>query len=247
MKNCDKNVCVMDTEDIRDFLTQYREEHQICKTTADNIRRVLSSFFKWLEDENYIFKSPMRRIHKIKTTLSVKETYADEELERLRDDCKELRNIAIIDVLNSTGMRVGELEKLDIDDVDFEERECIVLGKGDKERVVYFDARTKLHLKKYLSTRKDSNPALFVSIRRPYKRLQTSGVESMLKKAGITSNVGHVHPHKFRRTMATTAIDRGMPIEQVQKLLGHEKIDTTLQYAMVKQSNVKLAHKKFMS
>ena len=189
----------------------------------------------------------MRRIHKIKTTLSVKETYADEELERLRDDCKELRNLAIIDVLNSTGMRVGELERLDIDDVDFEERECIVLGKGDKERVVYFDARTKLHLRKYLASRTDSNPALFVSIRRPYNRLHASGVETMLKKAGVISNVGHVHPHKFRRTMATTAIDRGMPIEQVQKLLGHEKIDTTLQYAMVKQSNVKLAHKKFMS
>ena len=247
MENCGKNVCVMDTEDIRVFLMQYREEHEICKTTVDNIRRTLSSFFKWLEDENYIFKSPMRRIHKIKTTLSVKETYADEELERLRDDCKELRNLAIIDVLNSTGMRVGELERLDIDDVDFEERECIVLGKGDKERVVYFDARTKLHLKKYLASRKDSNPALFVSIRRPYNRLHASGVETMLKKAGVISNVGHVHPHKFRRTMATTAIDRGMPIEQVQKLLGHEKIDTTLQYAMVKQSNVKLAHKKFMS
>jgi site-specific recombinase XerD len=201
---------------------------------------------KWLGDENYIFKSPLRRIHKIKTTITVRETYADEELEKLRDDCRELRNLAIIDVLNSTGIRVGELVNLDIDDINFEERECVVLGKGDKERIVYFDARTKLHLKKYLKTRNDSNPALFVTIRKPHHRLKAGGVEIMLKKMGEDCNVNHVHPHKFRRTMATTAIDKGMPIEQVQHLLGHEKIDTTLHYAMVKQSNVKMAHKKYI-
>ena len=203
-------------------------------------------FFKWLEDENYIFKSPLRRIHKIKMTHSVKDTYADEELEKLRDDCSELRNLAIIDILNSTGMRVGELVNLDRDDVNFNERECLVLGKGDKERVVYFDARSKLHLKKYLKSRTDNNPALFVSPRRPYNRLQTSGVEIMLKKMGKKCNIAHVHPHKFRRTMATTAIDKGMPIEQVQRLLGHEKIDTTLRYAMVKQNKVKISHKKYI-
>lgn len=179
-------------------------------------------------------------------THSVKDTYADEELEKLRDDCSELRNLAIIDILNSTGMRVGELVNLDRDDVNFNERECLVLGKGDKERVVYFDARSKLHLKKYLKSRTDNNPALFVSLRRPYNRLQTSGVEIMLKKMGKKCNIAHVHPHKFRRTMATTAIDKGMPIEQVQRLLGHEKIDTTLRYAMVKQNNVKISHKKYV-
>ena len=201
---------------------------------------------KRLEDENYIFKSPLRRIHKIKTSIPVRETYADEELEKLRDDCKELRNLAIIDVLNSTGIRVGELVNLDIDDINFEERECVVIGKGDKERIVYFDARTKLHLKKYLRSRNDSNPALFVTIRNPHHRLKAGGVEIMLKKMGEDCKVNHVHPHKFRRTMATTAIDKGMPIEQVQHLLGHEKIDTTLHYAMVKQSNVKMAHKKYI-
>ena len=185
-------------------------------------------------------------LHKIKTTVSVRDTYADEDLEKLRDDCKELRNLAIIDMLNSTGMRVGELVNLDIADIDFEERECVVLGKGDKERIVYFDARTKLHLKKYLNTRTDKNPALFVSIRNPHKRLLAGGVEIMLKKMGEQCDVHHVHPHKFRRTMATTAIDKGMPIEQVQRLLGHEKIDTTLHYAMVKQSNVKSAHRKYI-
>ena len=242
----EKNDCVMTTDDIRKCLAQYQEEHGVNKATLDNVRRNLSSFFRWLEDENYIFKSPLRRIHKIKTTVSVRDTYADEDLEKLRDDCKELRNLAILDMLNSTWMRVGELVNLDIADIDFEERECVVLGKGDKERIVYFDARTKLHLKKYLSTRTDKNPALFVSIRNPHKRLLAGGVEIMLKKMGEQCDVHHVHPHKFRRTMATTAIDKGMPIEQVQRLLGHEKIDTTLHYAMVKQSNVKSAHRKYI-
>ena len=242
----EKNACVMTTDDIRQCLVRYQEEHKIGKVTLDNARRNLSSFFRWLEDENYIFKSPLRRIRKIKTTTTVLETYADEDLEKLRDDCKEMRNLAIIDMLNSTGMRVGELVKLDRADVDFEERECIVLGKGDKERLVYFDAKTKLHLKKYLNARTDENPALFVSIRHPHNRLLSSGVELMLRKMGEQSCVNHVHPHKFRRTMATAAIDKGMPIEQVQRLLGHEKIDTTLHYAMVKQNNVKLSHKKYI-
>ena len=246
LEKSDKNVCVMNTDDIRGYLSSYQEQNGVSKATVDNVRRNLSSFFKWLEDENYIFKSPLRRIHKIKTTIPIRETYADEKLEKLRDDCKELRNLAIIDVLNSTGIRVGELVNLDIGDINFEERECVVLGKGDKERIVYFDARAKLHLKKYLKTRNDSNPALFVTIRNPHHRLKAGGVEIMLKKMGEDCNVNHVHPHKFRRTMATTAIDKGMPIEQVQHLLGHEKIDTTLHYAMVKQSNVKMAHKKYI-
>ena len=246
LTSVNKNVCSITTEDIRKYLSDYQSERGVSKVTLDNIRRELSSFFKWLEDENYIFKSPLRRIHKIKTTLSIKETYADEDLERLRDECNEIRNLAIIDILNSTGVRVAELVNMDKDDINLHERECIVLGKGDKERIVYFDARTKLHLKKYLQTRTDSNPALFVTLKKPHKRLNASGVEAMLKKVGARSEVSHVHPHKFRRTMATTAIDKGMPIEQVQKLLGHEKIDTTLHYAMVKQNNVKISHKKFI-
>ncbi len=242
----EKNVCVMNADDVRDYLSKYREGNGVSKTTVDNVRRNLSSFFKWLEDENYIFKSPLRRIHKIKTTVTVRETYADEELEKLRDDCRVLRNLAIIDMLNSTGMRIGELINLDITDVNFEERECVVLGKGDKERIVYFDARTKLHLMKYLESRNDENPALFVSVNRPYHRMHAGGIEIMLRKMGEQCDIKHVHPHKFRRTMATTAIDRGMPIEQVQRLRGHDKIDTTLHYAMVKQSNVKMAHKKLL-
>ncbi|MBP5446830.1 MAG: tyrosine-type recombinase/integrase, partial [Treponema sp.] len=200
-----------------------------------------------LEDEDYILKSPVRRIHKIKTMKQVKETYSDEALERLRDNCKTIRDLALIDMLSSTGMRVGELVKLNRVDVDFVNRECVVLGKGSKERVVYFDARTKLHLQNYLNSRTDDNEALFVSLLEPHNRLEIAGVEIMLRKLGRSLEINKVHPHKFRRTLATRAIDKGMPIEQVQKLLGHQKIDTTMEYAIVDQQNVKNSHKKYLS
>lgn len=241
-----KGIKAITTEDLRAYLSQYQTESNVSKVTIDNIRRNLSSFFSWLEDENYILKSPVRRIHRVKVSTSVKETYTDEELEMLRDNCTEVRDLAMIDLLASTGMRVGELVRLNRDDIDFTERECVVFGKGDKERVVYFDARTKIHLQSYLNERVDSNPALFVGLRFPYARLQIGGVENRLKQMGEELDIHKVHPHKFRRTMATVAIDKGMPIEQVQKLLGHEKIDTTLHYAMVKQSNVKNAHRKYI-
>ena len=216
------------------------------KVTIDNIRRILSSFFAWLEDEDYIIKSPVRRIHKVKTVSNIKETYTDEELELMRDNCEELRDLAIVDMLASTGMRVGEMVLLNRGDLNFNERECIVLGKGSKERIVYFDARAKLHLQEYLSSREDDNPALFVTLKAPHKRIQIGGIESRLRELGKSLKISRVHPHKFRRTLATMAIDKGMPIEQLQRLLGHQRIDTTLQYAMVKQSNVKIAHKKYI-
>ena len=215
--------------------------------TIDNIRRNLSSFFSWLEEEDYILKSPMRRIHKIKTGTIVKEIISDESMEKLRDHCKEARDLAMIDLLFSTGIRVGELVNLDISDINFEARECVVYGKGDKERKVYFDARTKVHLQSYLKQRTDQNAALFVTLSKPYKRLKISGVEIRLRKMGRILNIERIHPHKFRRTVATRAIDRGMPIEQVQKLLGHSQIDTTMQYAMVNQDNVKNSHKKYIA
>ncbi|RGS35338.1 integrase [Coprococcus eutactus] len=241
-----KNIKAITTDDLRGYLSEYQNSNMVSKVTIDNIRRNLSSFFSWLEDENYILKSPVRRIHRVKATTSVKETYTDEDLERLRDSCTELRDLALIDILASTGMRVGELVRLNRVDINFNERECVVFGKGDKERIVYFDARTKIHLQNYLDDRTDNNPALFVGLKQPYNRLKIGGVESRLKRMGNAIQVEKVHPHKFRRTMATTAIDKGMPIEQVQKLLGHEKIDTTLHYAMVKQSNVKNAHRKYI-
>lgn len=242
-----KNVRHIETDDIRLYLTEYQEKKKSSKVTIDNIRRILSSFFTWLEDEDYILKSPVRRIHKVKTISIVKETYTDEQLEMMRDNCVELRDLAIIDLLASTGMRIGELVKLNKTDIKFNERECIVFGKGDKERIVYFDARTKLHLYNYIQNRTDSNPALFVSINRPNNRMTIGGIESRLKHLGEQLGIKKVHPHKFRRTLATIAIDKGMPIEQLQQLLGHKRIDTTLQYAMVKQSNVKNAHRRFIS
>ena len=241
-----KNAKHITTDDLRGYLSDYQSKNNSSKVTIDNIRRILSSFFAWLEDEDYIIKSPVRRIHKVKTAKTVKETYTDEDLERMRDGCEELRDLAMIDMLASTGMRVGEMVTLNRDDVDFNERECVVVGKGDKERVVYFDARTKMHLQNYLDSRTDNNAALFVTLKAPHDRMKIGGIEVRLRELGKRLGVDKVHPHKFRRTLATMAIDKGMPIEQLQKLLGHQRIDTTLQYAMVKQSNVKIAHKKYI-
>ena len=227
-------------------MADYQAEKESSKVTIDNIRRIFSSFFSWLEDEDYIIKSPVRRIHRIKSASTIKETYTDEQLEAMRDNCENPRDLALVDILASTGMRVGELVRLNRDDIAFDERECVVFGKGDKERMVYFDARTKIHLKNYLDARTDDNKALFVSLKAPYNRMKIGGIELRLRELGKRLNIDKVHPHKFRRTLATVAIDKGMPIEQLQKLLGHQRIDTTLQYAMVKQSNVKIAHRKYI-
>lgn len=237
----------MNTDLLRQYLTDYQKINNCGKSTVDNIRRNLSSFFSWLEEEDHILKSPMRRIHKIKTKTVVKETITDEDIERLRDNCEVARDVAIIDLLYSTGMRVGELVNLDISDINFDERECIVYGKGEKERRVYFDAKAKLHLQNYISSRNDTNPALFVTLDAPYDRLKISGVEIRLRKLGRKLNLNRIHPHKFRRTMATRAIDKGMPIEQVQRILGHSQIDTTMHYAIVNQNNVKASHRKYIA
>ena len=241
-----KHVKHVTTDDLRKYLTDYQNDHKSSRVTIDNIRRILSSFFSWLEDEDYIVKSPVRRIHKVKSATTIKETYSDESLELMRDNCNSLRDLALIDILASTGMRVGELVLLNVDDINFNERECVVFGKGDKERIVYFDARTKIHLQNYINSRNDENKALFVSIKKPYNRLSIGAIETIIRNLGKQLDIPKAHPHKFRRTLATKAIDKGMPIEQLQKLLGHQKIDTTLQYAMVKQSNVKIAHKRYI-
>ena len=219
-----KDVRDITTDDLRVYLDRYQSANGVSKVTIDNIRR----------------------IHKVKTCKTVKETYSDEALELMRDHSECVRDLAIIDILASTGIRVGELVKLDRSDMDFVNRECIVLGKGNKQRKVYFDARTKIHLQRYLDSRNDDNPALFVTLQRPHNRLQISGVEIRLRRLGEKLNLNKVHPHKFRRTLATMAIDKGMPIEQVQQLLGHQSVDTTLQYAMVNQSNVKQSHRRYI-
>lgn len=247
LKCIDTPIRKITTDEIRSYLAKYQEKSGCSKTTVDNIRRNISSFFSWLEEEDYILKSPMKRIHKIKTVQPVKETISDELIERLRDACLCKRDLAMVDLLYSTGIRVGELVRLNVDDISFEERECVVFGKGDKERKVYFDAKAKLHLQDYLKERNDDNPALFVTLDAPHQRLKISGVEIRIRRLGRSVNAEKIHPHKFRRTMATRAIDKGMPIEQVQKILGHSQIGTTMQYAMVNQSNVKSAHRKYIA
>lgn len=234
------------SDDLRAYLAGYETKRQAGKVTIDNIRRIMSSFFSWLEDEDYVVKSPVRRIHRVKCAQVTKEVITDEQMVTLRDSCTNVRDLAIVDLLMSTGMRVGELVALDIADVDLQERECIVTGKGNKQRPVYFDARAKLHLSEYLESRMDDNPALFVSLDSRTARMSVGNVEARLRELGKASGVGRIHPHKFRRTLATHAIDKGMPIEQVQKLLGHAKIDTTMHYAMVDQSNVKASHRKYL-
>lgn len=246
LSSINKNIKHIVTDDLRIYLTEYQKKNEISKVTLDNIRRILSSFFSWLEDEDYILKSPARRIHKVKATLCIKNTYSDEEIELMRGVCQNERDLAIIDMLASTGMRVGEMVNLKRSDIDFQERECVVLGKGDKQRTVYFDARTKIHLQKYLDTRNDDNDVLFVSLRDKSKTLGIGGIENLIRNLGKDAGINKAHPHKFRRTLATGAIDKGMPIEQVQQLLGHKRIDTTLMYAMVKQSNVKASHRKYI-
>lgn len=241
-----KSIDLISTDDIRQYLYKYKEDTHCSSVTIDNIRRVFSSFFSWLEDEDYILKSPVRRIHRVKSPTTIKETFTDENLEKMRDECSNIRNLAIIEMLSSTGVRVGEIVNLNIEDINFEERSCIVLGKGNKQREVYFDARTKIHLLQYLKNRKDKNEALFVSMKKPYQRLSISGIELIVRKLGVETAINKVHPHKFRRTLATVAIDKGMPIEQVQKLLGHVKIETTMHYAMVNQNNVKISHRKYI-
>ena len=244
--NINKPIDEITTEILRNYLSQYKEKSSVSTVSIDNVRRVMSSFFTWLENEDYITKSPVRRIHKVKIAKKVKETFTDENLENLRNNCKNIRDLAILEVLISTGMRVGELVRLNRSDINFNERSCIVLGKGNAEREVYFNAKSKIYIEKYLESRNDDNEALFVSLIKPYNRLGISGIEIIIKQIGKNANINKVHPHKFRRTMATMAIDKGMPIEQVQKLLGHIKIDTTMHYAMVNQNNVKISHRKYI-
>lgn len=247
LSKMNKQIVEISTNDLRFYLSEYQERNNSSQVTIDNIRRIFSSFFSWLEDEDYILKSPVRRINRIRTAKTVKEILTDEDIEVLRDNCKQVRDLSLVELLYSTGMRVGELVRIDREHINFHERSCIVTGKGNKEREVYFDARTKLHLLEYLKTRKDGDSALFVSLHQPNQRLSIAGVENIVRKLGKKCNIKKVHPHKFRRTLATVAIDKGMPIEQVQKLLGHVKIDTTLNYAQVQQTNVKISHRKYIS
>ena len=248
--NC--NIKNVDTNKIREYLINYQKLNNCSNVTLDTVRRILSSFYKWLEEEDFILKSPMKRIHRIKTPIVLKPAFSDEQIEVIRKTAAQNnRDIAIIDILLSSGIRVSELVRLNRSSINLNSRTCVVFGKGSKQRETYFDVRTKIELENYLKTRKDKNRALFVSSHKKskhgtYSRLTINSVEKMIRKIGIRTDIDDVHPHRFRRTMATKAIDKGMPIEQVQVLLGHTKIDTTLRYANVQQDNVRHAHQKYI-
>lgn len=242
----DKTLFDVKTADIRAYLMHYQDEHKCSSLTIDNMRRCFSSFYNWLEDEDYAIKNPVKKIKKIKSDKVIKKPFSHEELEMIKDACRNYRELALIEFLYSTGIRVSELCGLDISDLDFNQREGIVFGKGSKERVIYFDVRSKVHLLRYLNTRVDNNPALFVTKKYPFNRLEKSGVESIIREIGKRAGVEKCHPHRFRRTFATNLLDRGVPIEQVQILLGHNKIDTTLLYATVNTQSVKLNHDRFV-
>ena len=243
-----KSVLNLTTNDIRGFLAIYKERRKVSNVTLNNMRHSMSSFFKYLHESGYIKENPMRQISSIKTKQIIKKPFSDEELEKLRICCaSNERNLAIIEFLYSTGVRVSEMCALNRDQIDFNQKECIVFGKGAKERIVYINSRAYIHLQKYLHMRTDSNPALFVGLRKPYGRISKEGVETMLRTVGRKAGVQNTHPHRFRRTMATNALNRGMPLQEVQKILGHAKTDTTMSYCTVSQENVKLSHKKYIA
>ena len=234
------------TDDLRKYLTDYQTQRHSSKVTIDNIRRILSSFFSWLEDEDFIVKSPVRRIHKVKTAKIIKETYTDEALELMRDNCSTVRDLAIIDLLASSGMRVGELVTLNREDINFNERECVVFGKGNKERKVFFNDRSILRLSEYIDYRKDNCEYLFCSLKKPFRRLNVGGVETNVKNIGKKAGVANCHPHRFRRTMACNALKKGMPIEQIQALLGHENIETTKVYLCIDTDKLAVEHNRYL-
>lgn len=244
---CDNKLIIyIDTDDVRYALNRYKETSGCSDYSLDSFRRRISAIFAWFLEEEYIVKNPVARIHKINYTKKVKKVFSDEEVERLFSQCATNRQMAIVGMLNSTGMRVGELASLKLSRVNLEEKECVVCGKGNKERTVYFDPKTKLFLEKYLEERDDDIDALFLTKIKPYRQISTRSIQREVSYVGELAAVAKCHPHKFRSTLATRAIDKGMPVEQLKELLGHTEIDTTLVYAQVQQKNIKRSHEKFI-
>lgn len=240
------NKCVSDITDtdITNYLQEYKGFYNIGNRSLENMRLVFSSFFSWAANVGKIKSNPMLKIGKIKYDSKVKEPFSDKEREKLFLNCNTLRDMALIEFLYSTGIRVSESVALNISDVHFTDDELIVYGKGQKERKVYLNAKSSVYLQQYLELRTDSNEALFVSLRKPHNRLTIQGVEAMLKRLGKRAQVSNVHPHRFRRTSATNALNKGMDLQYVSTMLGHSNPNTTMIYCTVDQNNVKLSHKK---
>ena len=223
-----KNIEDITTNDIRYHLASYRKNHSVSNTTVDNKRRYLSAFFQWMSAEEIIPKNPMLRIKRIKDRDRCRKSFSDEEIEMLRDSAGSLANRAIIEFLLSTGCRVSELVNIDLTDIDFNKRECTIVGKGNKERIVFINQKAMHHLKQYINKRDGIQKALWINARG--NRMSAEVVRARLKKIATDAGVKNVYPHRFRRTMASDLSRRGMPVQYIQRILGHEKIETTMLY-----------------
>lgn len=242
-----KNVQEVEDDDLIDYMHKYKAIRQVSGRYLNNMRLVFNSFFRWLQRRKIILRNPVDGLEPIKYRQKVKKPLSPQELEKVRCACERERDLAIVEFLYSSAVRVSELTALNRDDIRWESDDVMVLGKGNKEREVYLNARAHYHLRQYLDSRTDDNPALFVSLKAPHERLTKSGVEYILKRLGSHAQVENVHPHRFRRTSATDLLRMGMPIEQVQELLGHVKIETTRIYCTVTKEQVKASHRRYMS
>jgi site-specific recombinase XerD len=247
LRYIDKSVGEITEADLFMYISMYKKQREVSNGYLDNIRLVFSSFFSWLSNKGYIGKNPAAGLDPIRTEKRIKKPLSDTELERIRRKCAIERDLALIECLYSTGVRVSELVSLNRKDIDFDGLKLVVYGKGAKERETYLTEASCMHLKEYLDTRTDGNEALFVSLKAPHERLTVSGVEEILRRLGRSTGIEKVHPHRFRRTMATNILNKGMPIEEVKEILGHTKLDTTLIYCQISKENVRHHHKKYMS
>lgn len=244
-----KKVIDITAEDIGYYLAWYKmqdknRKHPVSPATLDTLRRIYNSFFVWLLNNGYVHKNPIALLEKGKMDKKVKKAFTEEELQLIRNACKDVRTLAMVDFFTASGVRVSEFCSVNISDIDWNRKELLVTGKGNKQRTVYLNAISLISLQRYLKTRKDNNEALFVSKNKPYNRLKPSAVRSVLHDLEKETGT-YIHPHKFRRTLATRLLERGMKIENIQRILGHEKIETTLIYCNVSQIDVKYEYSKF--
>ena len=242
-----KDVQQIEDDDLIDYLHRYKQIRQVSGRYLNNMRLVFNSFFRWLQRRKVILRNPVDGLEPIKYRQTVKKPLSPEELEKVGCAREQERDLAIVEFLYSSAVRVSELTRLNREDIRWKSDDVMVLGKGNKEREVYLNARAHLHLRQYLDSRTDNNPALFVTARAPHERLTRAGVEYIITELGRAAGVENVHPHRFRRTAATDLLRMGMPIEQVQELLGHVKIETTRIYCTVTREQVRASHRRYMS
>ena len=227
---------------LRSFLAA-EKERGIADSSLEGYREVFTAYFNWLQRENLIERNPTSNLGVVKCAKKEKQTYSEVDIEKLNRCCKKIRDRAIIAFLQSTGCRISEMTGLNRDAVNLDALECVVHGKGNKERVVYLSEVAGMLLREYLESREDACPALFVN--RCEERINPGGVRFVLNTIAKEAGVAHVHPHKFRRTLATELCRHGMPIQEVGKLLGHDKIDTTMQYVVLSNDGIKTSYRRY--